>query len=37
MVAPPVLLIQGLSYVVSKAGEDLSSGSKVIALFVSHA
>ena len=31
MVAPPVLVVQGLGCVVSKFGEDLSSGSKVMA------
>ena len=34
MVAPPVLSVQGLGYAVSKFGEDLSSGSKVIVIFV---
>ena len=34
MVVPPVLSVQGLGCVVSKFGEDLSSGSKVIAVFV---
>ena len=36
-VAPPVLSAQGLGCMVSKFGDDLSSGSKVMALFVSHA
>ena len=35
MVAPPILVVQGLGCVVSKFGEDLSSGSKVAAHFVS--
>ena len=31
MVVPPVLVVQGIGCVVSKFGEDLSSGSKVMA------
>ena len=30
MVAPPVLLVQGLGCMLSKSGQDLSSGSKVM-------
>ena len=30
MVAPPVLLVQGLGCMLSKSGEDLNSGSKVM-------
>ena len=34
MVAPPVLSVQGLGCMLSKSGEDLSSGLKVIVIFV---
>ena len=33
-VAPPVLSVQGLGCMLSKSGEDLSSGTKVIVIFV---